>query len=77
MGIPLSATLTSPFSRETEYSSALSDISSMRGDYLGKPPLIEEVARSAGGVPGEQCSPLQIYLFKGAKTPLPCRASPL
>ena len=34
MGIPLSATLTSPFSRETEYSSALSGISSVRGDNL-------------------------------------------
>ena len=47
MQIPLSATLTSQhkahpagaFSRETEYSSALSGISSMRGDYLEKPPL--------------------------------------
>ena len=34
MGIPLSATLTSPFSRGTEYSSALSGISSVRGDNL-------------------------------------------
>ncbi|WP_294585286.1 hypothetical protein, partial [uncultured Ruminococcus sp.] len=39
LGIPLSATLTSPFSRETEYSSALSGISSVRGDYSAKPPL--------------------------------------
>ena len=34
MQIPLSATLPSPFSRETEYSSALSGISSVRGDNL-------------------------------------------
>jgi len=31
--------VTSPFSRETNDSSALSGISSMRGDYFAKPPL--------------------------------------
>ena len=50
-----------PFPKRVNNSSALSGISSMRGDYFVKPPLLEEVAsrRLDGGVSGEQCSPLQ------------------
>ena len=55
-----------PFQGRQINSSALPGISSIRGDNFAKSPLLEEVARSAGGVrgvPGEPCSPLQ-GLFK-------------
>ena len=66
-----------PFQGRQDNSSALSGITSIRGDNFAKPPLLEEVARSAGGVrgvSGEPCSPLR-YAFsrtaKGYAFPLP------
>ena len=87
--IPLSATLTSQhkahpsgaFSRGTEYSSALSGISSMRGDFHLAPPLGEPILTLAKSPPqhkahsavevkrvtGEQYSPLRYAFSRTAK----------
>ncbi|WP_444445140.1 hypothetical protein, partial [Ruminococcus sp.] len=55
-----------PFPKRVNNSSALSGISSMRGDYFVKPPLLEEVAsrRLDGGVSGRTMFAPTMCLFQ-------------
>ena len=67
------------FLKRMDNSSALSGISSMRGDNFAKPPL-QRRWQAAGLTVESRANIVRPYGFsfrKGWTTPLPCRASPL